>query len=123
MLKGLNPTIISGKEVLPIIEGGKGVAVTTGISSVNCDYIDENGVDVPLIFRGKTRNERHEELISHSIQGAISQARIAWETSKGRGRIHMNVLWEMGGCQRVLEGVLDKAQGMVHGVTCGAGMP
>lgn len=137
MLQGLNPVILSGKEVLPIIEGGKGVAVTTGISSgafaeagavgtfsgVNCDYVDENGVLHPLVFNGKTRIERHEELIAHSIHGAVSQARIAWETSKGRGRIHMNVLWEMGGCTRVLEGVLERAKGMVHGVTCGAGMP
>ena len=35
----------------------------------------------------------------------------------------MNVLWEMGACERVLHGVLEGAKGLVHGVTCGAGMP
>ena len=35
----------------------------------------------------------------------------------------MNVLWEMGSCERVLQGVLDGAKGLIHGVTCGAGMP
>ena len=29
----------------------------------------------------------------------------------------------MGGAQRVLEGILEKTKGLVHGVTCGAGMP
>ena len=33
------------------------------------------------------------------------------------------VLWEMGGAERVLEGVLTGAKGLIHGVTCGAGMP
>src|SRR3546814_6151528 len=37
--------------------------------------------------------------------------------------MHMNVLWEMGGAERILQGVLQGAQGLVHGVTCGAGMP
>ena len=35
----------------------------------------------------------------------------------------MNVLWEMGACERVLQGVLEGAKGLIHGVTCGAGMP
>lgn len=35
----------------------------------------------------------------------------------------MNVLWEMGGAEQVLEGVLEGAKGLIHGVTCGAGMP
>ena len=75
------------------------------------------------MFRGRDRLERHEELIAYSIKGGISQARIAHETRQGEGRIHMNVLWEMGGCERVLQGVLDGAKGLIHGVTCGAGMP
>src|SRR3546814_14742584 len=29
----------------------------------------------------------------------------------------------MGGAQQVLEGVLERAKGLVTGVTCGAGMP
>ena len=39
------------------------------------------------------------------------------------GRIHMNVLWEMAASERVLHGVLEGAKGLIHGVTCGAGMP
>jgi NAD(P)H-dependent flavin oxidoreductase YrpB (nitropropane dioxygenase family) len=35
----------------------------------------------------------------------------------------MNVLWEMAASQRVLHGVLEGAKGLIHGVTCGAGMP
>ena len=85
--------------------------------------IDENGENIPLVFHGKTRVERHEELIAHSIRAAISQARIAHDVSGGQGRIHMNVLWEMGGCERVLQGVLEGARGLVHGITCGAYRP
>lgn len=41
----------------------------------------------------------------------------------GEGRLHMNVLWEMGGAEEILRGVLEGTKGLVHGVTCGAGMP
>ncbi|MDE3017238.1 MAG: nitronate monooxygenase, partial [Pseudomonadota bacterium] len=70
-----------------------------------------------------TRRDRHEELIALSIKGGVAQAKIAHDMSGGKGRIHTNVLWEMGGCDRVLEGILEGAKGLVHGVTCGAGMP
>lgn len=137
MLKGLKKVKISGVEVLPIVEGGKGVSVSDGASSgafaeagavgtfsgVNCRLIDDNGNYVPLVYNGKTRLEKHRELIDYSIKAAISQAKIAWEKSKGRGRIHMNVLWEMAACQEVLHGVLAKTKGLIHGITCGAGMP
>jgi NAD(P)H-dependent flavin oxidoreductase YrpB (nitropropane dioxygenase family) len=133
----LNSLIISGREVLPLVEGGKGIAISTGESSaawtnagavgtfsgVNADYYDENGKFIPIIYRGKTRNERHDELISYAIRGGISQARIAHDKSDGYGCIHMNVLWEMGGAEHILRGVLDGARGLIHGVTCGAGMP
>ncbi len=128
---------ISNRECLPIIEGGKGVGITTGktaghfakagavgtFSGVNADYIDENGNYVPLEYKTHTRREKHEELIIDSIKGGISQARIAHDISGGNGQIHMNVLWEMGGAERVLHGILDGAKGLIHGVTCGAGMP
>jgi NAD(P)H-dependent flavin oxidoreductase YrpB (nitropropane dioxygenase family) len=137
MLKGLHPLVISGKEVLPLVEGGKGISVSNGESSgawsaaggvgtfsgVNADYTDDKGNIVPQIYHGKTRSERHEELLAFSIKGGIHQARMAHEVAGGRGRIHMNVLWEMGGCERVLHGVLEGAKGLIHGVTCGAGMP
>lgn len=137
MQKKLKSYSISGIETLPIVEGGKGVGITTGItagnfakcgavgtfSGVNADYVDEKGQVVPLVYKTKTRREKHEELIEYSIKGGISQAKIANDISGGNGRIHMNILWEMGGAQRVLEGILSGAKGMIHGVTCGAGMP
>lgn len=133
----VQPMMISGLEVWPLVEGGKGVAVSNGrsagcwaaaggvgtFSGVNPDAVDEHGEYIPLIFRGRDRKERHEELIAYSIKGGISQARLAHDARGGEGRIHMNVLWEMGGCERVLQGVLDGAKGLIHGVTCGAGMP
>ena len=133
----LKPLMLSGREVWPLVEGGKGISISNGLSSgawaatggigtfsgVNGDYIDERGRLVPLVYRGRTRLERHEELISYSIRAAISQARIAHDVRGGEGRLHMNVLWEMASCERVLNGVLDGARGLVHGITCGAGMP
>ena len=133
----LKPLMLSGKEVWPLIEGGKGVAATNGLSSgawaaaggvgtisgVNNALIDDNGERVPLVYKGKTRIERHQELIKYSIAAGISQARIGHDVSGGKGRLHINVLWEMGGCEQVLHGVLEGAKGLVHGITCGAGMP
>jgi nitronate monooxygenase len=133
----LKPLIISGREVLPLVEGGKGISVSNGESSgawaaaggvgtfsgVNADSYDQRGESIPQIYHGKTRSERHEELVAYGIAGGIHQARVAHESSNGRGRIHMNVLWEMGGAERVLNGVLEGAKGLIHGVTCGAGMP
>lgn len=136
-MKALKPLVISGREVLPLVEGGKGISVSNGESSgawaasggigtfsgVNADSYDENGNLIPQIYRGRTRRERHEELVAFSIRGGIHQARVAHETANGEGRIHMNVLWEMGASERILHGVLDGAKGLIHGVTCGAGMP
>ena len=69
------------------------------------------------------REDRHEELVRYAIDGAVEQVRRAYDIAGGRGAININVLWEMGGAQRVLHGVLEKTKGMVAGVTCGAGMP
>jgi len=136
-LKALNPIVLSGKEVLPLIEGGKGVSISNGLSSgswaaaggigtfsaVNADSFDEQGRVIPQIYHGTTRRERHQELVEYAIKGAVTQARIAHETANGQGRMHMNVLWEMGGVEEILEGVLSQAGHLVNGVTCGAGMP
>jgi nitronate monooxygenase len=133
----LNSIRISGKDVLPIIEGGKGIGVSSGVSAgafalagavgtfsgANAESYDENRHVKPAIYTGTTRRARHEELVSMGIEGGIAQAKVAYEISGGKGPVHMNVLWEMGGAQRVLEGVLDGAAGLVHGITCGAGMP
>ena len=136
-MKALNPLSISGREVLPLVEGGKGVAVSNGESSgawaatggvgtfsgVNADFYDERGRMVKVVYNGKTRRDRHEELIAYGIQGGIAQARIAHDMAAGHGRVHMNVLWEMGGAEPILNGVLEGAKGLVDGITCGAGMP
>ena len=128
---------LSNLNCLPIIEGGKGIGVTNGItaghfakkgavgtfSGVNADYYDEKGNVVEVIYRGKTRRERHEELINYGINGGIAQAKIARDIAGSQGRIHVNVLWEMGGAERILHGILDGAKGLIHGITCGAGMP
>lgn len=135
--KILKPILIAGKEVLPIIEGGKGIGVSNGttagsfakenaigtFSGVIPHYINDNGEYEPISYQGSTRKERHEELVEYSIKSAISQAKRAFDISGNIGKIHMNILWEMGGAKRILEGVLEKAKGLISGVTCGAGMP
>ena len=136
-MRSLIPLMISGREVLPLVEGGKGISVSNGESSgawaasgavgtfsgVNADSFDTAGQPIPQIYHGRTRRERHNELISYAIAGGIHQARVAHERSNGEGRIHMNVLWEMAAAEQVLHGVLEGARGLIHGVTCGAGMP
>jgi len=133
----LNSIRIAGKEVLPLIEGGKGVAISTGastgpwaaaggvgtISAVIADAYDQHGNVIPHEYLGKSRRERHDEMIDYSIKGTIDQVRKAWEISKGEGLININMLWELGGAQKILHGVLEKTKGMISGVTCGAGMP
>ena len=125
-MRALKPLIISGRECLPLVEGGKGISVSNGESSgawartggvgtfsgVNADARDTDGNLIPVVYHGRTRRERHEELIAYAVRGAITQARVAYEMSGGQGRIHMNILWEMGAAER-----------LIHGVTCGAGMP
>lgn len=137
VLRGLNSVIVGGKETLPVIEGGKGVGVSNGLSAgafaaaggvgtfsgVNAESYDEHGNPKPVIYQGKTRLERHRELVQMGIEGGIAQAKLAHDVAGGEGRIHINILWEMGGAVDVLKGVLDGAKGLVHGVTCGAGMP
>jgi NAD(P)H-dependent flavin oxidoreductase YrpB (nitropropane dioxygenase family) len=92
-------------------------------SAVNADSYDRDGNVIRQTYHGRTRRERHEELVAYGIAGGIAQAREAHERAGGQGRIHMNILWEMGGAERVARGVLEGARGLVHGVTCGAGMP
>jgi len=135
--KGLKPISYGGREVWPLIEGGKGVAATNHassgawaaaggigtVSAVNADSYDAEGKIIPQVYKAMTRRERHEELIQYAIDGGVEQVKRAYEISGGKGAININVLWEMGGAQAVLEGILEKTRGMVTGVTCGAGMP
>jgi nitronate monooxygenase len=136
-MKAINAIRMGGVDVLPLVEGGKGVSVSNGNSSgnwanaggagtfsaVNADSFDDQGRVIPQIYHGTTRRERHEELVEYAIRGGIAQARRAHELSGGKGRIHANILWEMGGAERVAQGVLEGARGLIHGITCGAGMP
>jgi NAD(P)H-dependent flavin oxidoreductase YrpB (nitropropane dioxygenase family) len=136
-VKTINPIRMGGVEVLPVVEGGKGVAVSNGatcgtwasaggvgtFSAVNADSYDADGKPIPQLYHGKTRRDRHEELIAYAIAGGIAQAREAHERAGGKGRIHANILWEMGSAERVIRGILEKTKGLIHGITCGAGMP
>lgn len=134
LLKDLS---FSGADVLPLVEGGKGISISNGesagawaraggvgtFSAVNADSYDADGNLVQQIYQGKTRGKRHQELIDFAIKGGVHQAQVAHETAGGAGRIHMNVLWEMAAVEEILEGVLGRVKGLVHGITCGAGMP
>ncbi len=136
-MRALNAIRMGGFEVLPLIEGGKGVSISTGISSgnwaaaggvgtfsaVNADSFDPDGHCIPQVYRGRTRRDRHEELVAYAIQGALTQARRAYELASGVGRIHANILWEMGAAERIITEVLEQAKGIINGITCGAGMP
>ncbi len=135
--KGLKPILYGGREVWPLVEGGKGVAATNHrssgawaaaggigtVSAVNADSYDPAGKIVPQVYEQLTRKERHEQLIRYAIDGAVEQVRRAYDLASGKGAININVLWEMGGAQPILEAVLEKTKGLVAGVTCGAGMP
>src|SRR5690242_3273031 len=137
VFKGLKPITYNGSEVWPLVEGGKGVAATNHasagawaaaggigtVSAVNADSYDPEGKIIPQVYKSLTRRERHEELIDYAIEGAVQQVKRAFEIAGGKGAININVLWEMGGAQRVLHGVLERTKGLVAGVTCGAGMP
>ncbi len=136
-MKAINAIRMGGFEVLPLIEGGKGVSISNGISSgnwaatggvgtfsaVNADSFDDQGRIVRQIYHGRTRIQRHEELVAYAIRGALTQARRAYELAGGKGRIHANILWEMGAAERIITDVLEQAKGMINGITCGAGMP
>ncbi|MHB1302177.1 MAG: NAD(P)H-dependent flavin oxidoreductase [Acidiphilium sp.] len=136
-MKTINAIRMGGVDILPLVEGGKGVAISNGLSAgrwaasggigtfsaVNADSYDVDGRPIPQVYHEPTRRARHEELVTYAVEGGIAQARRAHEESGGQGRIHANILWEMGGAERVITGILEGAKGLIHGITCGAGMP
>lgn len=136
-MKKLNPVIISGKEVLPIVEGGKGINASDGYCSgmwarENCvgtfsgvcpDQYDNNRNIIFEKFFKKDRKERQDEMVEQAIKGCVDQAKVAYETANGKGCIHLNMLWESGGAEKILQGVLERAKGLIDGITCGAGLP
>lgn len=128
---------MGGKWVWPVIDGGKGIGFTDGVSAglwareggigtfsaAAANYFDEQGNVMLYTFKSKTRLEKHEELIKQEIKGAIAQARIAYEMSQGNGLVNLNILWEMGGTKRILEGMLPHAAQYLNAITAGAGIP
>lgn len=77
----LNSIRLGGKEVLPLIEGGKGVAISAGassgpwanaggvgtISAVIADQYDQHGNVVQHDYKGRTRRDRHDEIDRKSV--------------------------------------------------------
>ena len=129
--------MISGKEVFPLVEGGKGINGSDGrscgawahencvgtFSGVSPDFYDNDGQVIFEKFLKRDRKSRHDEMVEQAILGGVAQAKVAHEISGGKGRIHMNILWELAGTEQILNGVLERAKGLIHGVTCGAGLP
>ena len=136
-MKQLNSVILSGKEVLPLVEGGKGINGSNGysagawarencvgtFSAVSPDDYDNNGKVIIERFLQKRRADRHEEMVEYAIRGGIAQAKLAHEIAGDNGRIHMNMLWEMADSERIIKSILEGSRGLIHGVTCGAGLP
>lgn len=125
-------------EVYPLIDGGKGIGFTDGVSAglwakqggigtfsaAAANYYDENGKIVLYSFASRNRIEKHEELVAQEIKGALAQATKAHELSEGKGLVNLNILWEMGGTKRILEGMLEAGgHQYINGITAGAGMP
>ena len=87
MFKGLKPIQYAGREVWPLVEGGKGVSATNHassgawaaaggigtVSAVNADSYDDDGNVIPQTYDGRTRTDRHEQLVRYAIDGAVAQ--------------------------------------------------
>src|SRR3546814_14158267 len=131
VFKDVKPIRYAGKEMLPLIEGGKGVAVSNHassgawaaaggigtISAVNADSYDPTGKIIPQIYHELSRRGRHEELVQYAIDGAVEQVKRAWDIAGGQGAININVLGEMGGAPRCPNALPNKTRGPVHGLT------
>jgi len=92
VFKGLKPIIYGGREVWPLIEGGKGVAATNHassgawaaaggigtVSAVNADSYDDDGEVIRQVYHGRTRGDRHQELIDYAIAGGVQQVACPW---------------------------------------------
>jgi len=137
MIKHLPKVTICGKLVEPLVEGGKGVGATNGVSSgswAGCggvgtfsataaDFYDTEGKPVLYSFKSEDRGGRCIETIEHDVTGGVTQAQIAHSISDGQGAILMNMLWECSKVPEKLAGILAKASDIIDGVVCGAGLP
>lgn len=137
------PVFIDGAWILPFIQGGKGVGATNGenagawaaenaggtIAATGAAIgYDANGREISYPYTGRSRPERHEEMVALSIKGCIFQAGIAYKISGGKGRIRINFLKMAGGSMRIMRDVLAGTRlpgggNMIHAVTMGAGLP
>ena len=102
--KGLKPILYGGREVWPLIEGGKGVSATNHMSSgawaaaggigtvsaVNADSYDAEGKIIPQIYDQLTRLERHEQLIRYA-SGSVARSS-APTTSPAAGRVNITAV-------------------------------
>src|SRR5688500_13376142 len=89
VFKGLSPIMYRGREVWPLVEGGKGVSATNHMSSgawaaaggigtvsaVNADSYDPEGRIIPQVYDQLTRLEGHEQLIRYAIDGDVEQVK------------------------------------------------
>src|SRR5208283_4095891 len=76
-MRVINAIRMGGVDVLPLVEGGKGVSISNGLSAgnwalaggvgtfsaVNADSFDALGNRIKQIYHGRTRTARHEELV------------------------------------------------------------
>src|SRR3546814_18244766 len=118
VFKGVKPIHYAGKEMLPLIEGGKGVAVSNHmrsgawaaaggigtVSAVNADSYAPTGKIIPQIYRSSTRLDRHEELIHYAIVGTVEKVRRAFELSFCPVAFIINLFVELAGALTVLDG-------------------
>src|SRR3546814_9299625 len=102
VFKGVNPIRYAGRELLPLIEGGKGVAVSNHassgawaaaggigtISAVNADSYDPTGKIIPQVHSELSSRGRHAELVAYAIDGGVAQVQRDWEIAGGNGPIN-----------------------------------
>ena len=103
---------------------GRRPAASAPSRAVNADSYDADGQPIPQIYHGKTRRERHEELVALRIDGALAQAQRAhgtWPAARAASTSMSCGRWAARSASS--RGVLEGAKGLVNGVTCGAGMP
>ena len=123
--KGLEPISYGGKEVWPLVEGGKGVSATNHLSSgawaaaggigtvsaVNADSYDEDGNPIPQVYPQATRVERFEQLVRYGIEGGTEQVKRAHEISGGKGAINSGKKFDQPGA---VQNQLDPAGQGTH---------
>jgi hypothetical protein len=80
------------------------------------------GKPIPQIYHGRTRRERHEELIAYAIAGGIPGARRLRALGRQRPHPHERAVGD-GRRRAHAARRAGRRAGLIHGVTCGAGMP